>query len=212
MNDDNWSNLHKKYSEKDWSKIPSIFATEAIDYFPPGGLLLELGTGVGQDGIFFADKGYDVTATDLFIDTVNETIEGASKKTRNKINTQIIDLRQPLDFSDSSFDIVYAHLSLHYFDQQTTERIFNDIFRILKKNGVFAFFTNSTSDPEYATGTKIEDDYYMIDNIAKRYFSLDSTKSYLERFSIILLDDKGETYKDKAVGVHNLIRAVVTKS
>jgi len=208
MNDDNWSNLHIKYSEKDWSKQPSIFAEQALDYFPKQGTLLELGTGVGQDSIYYAEKGYQVTATDLFVDTIKKTIE---EKQIPNIMTQAVDLRKALPFEDSSFDIIYAHLSLHYFDLETTQQIFDEVYRVLKSKGVFAFFTNSTSDPEYGTGAQIESDYFLIDNVAKRYFSVDTVKPLLQRSTITLLDNKGETYKDRKVGVRNLIRAITTK-
>ena len=163
---------------------------------------------MGQDGIYFSEKGYDVTATDLFIETVNKTIR---EKSAQHIKTTVVDLRNPFTFANESYDIVFAHLSLHYFDQETTRRIFDDIYRVLKPGGVLAFLMNSTSDPEYATGTRIEDDYYQIEGVAKRFFSVESLKPYLAKFNITLLDAQGETYKDKAIGVHNLIRVIATK-
>jgi len=208
MNDDNWANLHKRYAEKDWSKLPSIFATEVLPHLPHQGSLLELGAGVGQDGIYFSENGYEVTATDLFTNAVDAAI--ADKSARH-ITTKPLDLRKPFAFDNDSFDIVYAHLSLHYFSREITQQIFDEIYRILKPGGILAFFTNSTSDPEYGTGDKIEDNYFMVEGIAKRYFSVESLEPFLERFEITLLDANGETYKDRAIGVHNLIRAIVKK-
>lgn len=208
MNDDNWKNVHKKYDEKDWSKLPSIFAKEAIHYFPKEGRILELGTGVGQDAIYFSENGYTVTATDLYIETVKKKIK---QKGAKNIETKVVDLRQSLSFADESYNIVYAHLSLHYFGHVETQQLFDEIYRVLKSGGTFALFTNSASDPEYGTGTQIDEDYFLIDGVAKRYFSVESLKPYLNKFNPVLIDANGETYKDKAVGVHNLIRAIVTK-
>ncbi len=208
MNDDNWSNLHKRYAEKDWSKLPSIFATEVLPYLPAHGSLLELGTGVGQDGMYFSENGYEVTATDLFTDTIDAIIADTSAQ---HIRTKALDLREPFEFGDDSYDIVYAHLSLHYFDSKTTRQIFDEIYRVLKPGGMLAFFTNSTSDPEYGTGDKIEEDYFVVEGVAKRYFSVESATSFLDNFTVTLADANGETYKDKAVGVHNLIRVMATK-
>jgi SAM-dependent methyltransferase len=208
MNDDNWSHLHKLYAQKDWSNAPSIFATEVIEFLPKNATLLELGAGVGQDSIYFAENHFTVTATDLFIDTLTDSIK---KSTDRNITIKPVDLRKKLEFADSSYEVVYAHLSLHYFDHQTTEQLFKEIHRILKPGGILAFFTNSTSDPEYGTGEEIEPDYFMIDGVMKRYFSVESLKPYLKDFDITLLDANGETYKDRAVGVHHLIRAVAVK-
>ena len=215
LNDDTkdvvWSHKIEGYEQKDWVTLPSIFATEAVNYFPEHGSVLELGTGVGQDALYFASKGYDVTATDLYTSVANRTFKAAPDKVGNRIKTQVLDMRKRFHFADESFAIVYAHLSLHYFDHQTTVRLFDEIFRVLKPGGVFAFFTNSTTDPEYGTGKKLEDNYFFVDDFAKRYFTVETARSYVEKFSVQLLDAKGETYKDTAVGVHHLIRAIMTK-
>jgi hypothetical protein len=74
--------------------------------------------------------------------------------------------------------------------------------------GIFAFLANSTSDPEYHTGTKLEEDYFLIGKVKKRYFSTEFTGELTKGFYRILLDSCGETYKDRAKGVHNLIRFI----
>jgi SAM-dependent methyltransferase len=209
---DNWTHLHEIYKEQDWIKLPSIFAEQAIGYFPKEGVILELGAGRGQDTIYFAQQGYNVTGTDLEIKALSESIADLPKDVIEKINVQATDLRRPLKFEDSSFDIVYAHLSLHYFDTATTERIFEEINRVLKPGGVLAFFTNSVSDPEYGNGTKIEDNFYDIDGVSKRYLDTESAKQFGHQFSPLLLDSRGETYKDAAKGIHNLIRFIGKKN
>ena len=65
MSDNVWSDLHKTYKQQDWIDKPSIFAEQAIKYFPESGRVLELGAGQAQDGCFFASQGYDVTAASL---------------------------------------------------------------------------------------------------------------------------------------------------
>ena len=209
MTDDNWTRLHETYKQQDWITKPSMFAEVAITYFPESGKLLELGAGVGQDSLYFASHGYDVTATDLNTDKLNSNdelqVQGRSVEVRQ------VDLLQPLPFEDDSYDVVYAHLSLHYFDDATTQRIFADMYRVLKPGGIIAFFTNSTSDPEYGTGKQIEPDYFEIDGVRKRYLDVDTAAQYAKAFETLLIDNDGETYKDAAIGVHNLIRYVGRK-
>jgi histidinol-phosphate phosphatase family protein len=202
--DNVWKQVHARYSKADWITKPSMFAETVRDYLPPSGKLLELGAGVGQDSAYFASLGYDVLATDLDVEKLEQSPEG-------KFAIREIDLRQPLPFDDESFDIVYAHLSLHYFDQETTERIFADIHRILKPSGVLAFFTNSTDDPEYNTGKRLEPDYFEIDGTAKRYLNVDAAKEFARDFKPLLADNNGETYKDSEKGIHHLIRFIGTK-
>lgn len=206
-----WSDLHKDYKGRDWSNRPSIFAETAIAYFPVGSKILDLGAGVGQDSRYFAEHGYEVVSTDLEEDSLKESFANLPDEVRQRIAIQKVDLREELPFDNEAFDVVYAHLSLHYFDYETTVRLLGEIQRVLKPGGVFAFFTNSVHDPEYNTGKKIEEDYFQIDNTAKRYFSVETTRALTRYFDINLLDDKGETYKDNAKGVHSLIRFIGTK-
>jgi SAM-dependent methyltransferase len=203
-----WTDLHDKYKKQDWINKPSIFAEMASTYFPPTGTILELGAGLGQDSQFFAARGYHVISTDLESLTLQQSKEEVTDDIRDKIVFQTIDLREPLPFPEASFEVVYAHLSLHYFDNATTTRIFKDIRHVLKPGGVLAFLVNSVNDPEYNTGKKLAEDYFEIDHMAKRYFSVASARTFVDGFSIELLDDDGETYKDKDKGVHHLVRFI----
>lgn len=115
MDNKNWTNLHKNYSKQDWINKPSIFAEQSLEYFPKHGRLLEIGAGHGQDGIYFASRGFDVTSTDLEITSLNKNILGAHAEVQAKISAEQLDLRNPFHF-DEKFDVIYAHLSLHYFD------------------------------------------------------------------------------------------------
>lgn len=117
----------------------------------------------------------------------------------------------PWSFRSESFDIIYAHLSLHYFDEKTTNLIFDEIYRILKHEGIFAFFTNSKDDPEYDKNLEIEDGFLKIGEINKRFFDEEMAKRFAKKFEIIICDNKGETYKDSAKGIHNLIRYIGSK-
>lgn len=211
MKDNVWSDLHNNYKTKDWIDKPSIFAETAINYFPAKGRILDLGAGLGQDSFYFAEKGYHVTSTDLKEDALKERLATFPEEIKQRITIQKTDLREELPFDDASFGVVYAHLSLHYFDYETTVRLIGEIQRVLKPGGVFAFFTNSIHDPEYNTGKKLEDDYFQIDKTKKRYFSVESARAFTRYFDINLLDNLGETYKDRAIGVHNLIRFIGTR-
>lgn len=204
MTNQHWSKLHDNYVSRGWADKPSLFAQTVLDYLPKNGTLLELGAGLGQDSMFFADQGYTVTASDLTLDRLNEL-------SNKSIKVSSVDLRNLLPFKDSSFTIVYAHLSLHYFDDVITKQIFEEIYRILEPSGILAFFTNSVNDPQHGTGIEIERNYYEIDGTAKRFFDVESAKHYATGFEPMLADNNGETYKDTDKGVHNLIRFVGIK-
>jgi SAM-dependent methyltransferase/8-oxo-dGTP pyrophosphatase MutT (NUDIX family) len=203
-----WADLHDNYKDRDWIDKPSLFAETAVTYFPTQGKVLELGAGQGQDSRYFAAHGYEVTSTDLEPSALEQSRAKLSDDVRDKVTIQPADLRQELPFADACFDVVYAHLSLHYFDYETTVRLFGEIQRVLKPGGVLAFFTNSTADPEYGTGDKLEADFFKIGGATKRYFSVATARRFARYFDVALLDNHGETYKDRDKGVHNLIRFI----
>ncbi|HSW81752.1 MAG TPA: class I SAM-dependent methyltransferase [Candidatus Saccharimonas sp.] len=211
MSNTAWQNLHDRYKGQDWIDKPSLFAETAIKYFPTVGTVLDLGAGLGQDTRYFAEHGYKVVSTDLEETALEQSQSKLTDQLKQKVTLQKVDLREELPFNNATFDVVYVHLSLHYFDYETKVRLIDEIQRVLKPGGTFAFFANSVHDPQYNTGHKIEDDYFQIGDKAKRYFSVNTARAFTKHFDVSLLDDHGETYKDSAIGVHKLIRFIGTK-
>ncbi|MCC7004402.1 class I SAM-dependent methyltransferase [Candidatus Nomurabacteria bacterium] len=199
--------LINDYGKKDWAYKPSIFAKQAIKFFPEFGSLLDIGTGMGNDAQFFQSQGYEVTATDQSDVAIND-----DKRRIRNVNFLVSDTAHGLPFGDKTFDIVYSHMALHYFDTQTTEKVFNEIHRVLKDGGIIAIITNTIDDPENKDPgyTKLETEYYQDPkSIVKRYFSVDSMKKFTcDLFTSVILDNKGETYKDK---IKTLVRFVGRK-
>lgn len=196
-NVDYWKQLHQKYSQSGYGDKPSIFALEFVKILQQrnitSGKILELGAGLGQDGKYFKELGFDVVKTDL----------------KPSESVQLLDITQfPWSFVDDTFDIIYAHLSLHYFDDDTMQQIFQEIKRVLKKNGYLGFFVNSKSDPQYHQTEEIADGLMIINGQQKRFFDLALVRRFTDQFSEIVCDNNGETYKDSAIGVHNLIRFI----
>lgn len=199
-----WDHQHDRYATSTWIDKPTLFAQWVVSYFPDTGSILELGAGQAQDSRYFAQQGYNVTATDLSA----HALELAKHKSADSITFQQVDLSQPLPFANESFDVVYAHLSLHYFDSTTTAKLFAEIKRVLRPGGVLAALMNATTDPEMSQGTQIEPDFRRIGDIKKRYFSPGSARGFARDFSITLADAHGTTYKDK---IDSLIRLVAVK-
>lgn len=210
MPKEDWNSKHlTKYAEAEWINKPSIFAQYAIGFFPSTGKVIDLGCGQGQDSRFFAEQGYDVVGTDFS----DQGIENAKKKSvDSNIDFRVLDISEALPFPDSSFDAVYSHLAIHYFDKAKTKSIFTELARILKKGGTLALFVNSVHDPEYGTGTKIEEDYFSNGNMKKRYFSTESLLGFIDGFQTLVLNEEGETYKDRAKGVSNLVQFIGRKT
>ena len=212
MQNQRWDDIHSSYTEKDWINRPSIFAEQVFEHLPKTGTLLDLGAGLGQDSRYFASRGFRVVSTDNGDKALTEN------KTRSKnvpnVSVESLDLEERFPFPNAKFDVVYAHLSLHYFSDRKTQEILKEISRVLRPDWIFAFFTNSTDDPEFDTGKEIEPYYFEVEGLNKRYLNPQEARRFAESagFVEILCDNEGETYKDAAKGIHNLIRYVGHKT
>lgn len=189
-----WDEKQAKYEKLSWVNKPTAFAKFAIKYFPKSGKILELGGGQGADARFFAKAGYDVLLTDFS----RKALEIAkAKRGKLKIRFKNSDLAKgKLPFADNSFEIVYSSLSLHYFDEKTTQKLFNEIYRVLKPKGVLALLVNSMDDPEIKNFEKI-DEYFYRDplGLEKRYFTLEYLEEKIKgKFEIKVLDNKGKMH------------------
>lgn len=205
-----WKNIFNKYQRIGLNDKPSIFAKEVINFFKNKTLLLDLGSGLGQDSKYFAENGLTVICTDVS----RYALSIAKKNIKNKnVIFRKVDLSTKLPFENNSFDIVYSHLALHYFDEKITKQLFKEIHRILKPNGIFTTLFNTIEDPEIKEEhfKKIEKNYYQEgDGLKKRYFCVNCLKGYTrDLFKTIIADNKGKTYKDE---IECLIRFVGTKN
>src|SRR3989338_2155736 len=119
MSEEYWNKKHFAGWSSGVDLKPSLFVQDAVKYFPAGGRVLDIGTGKGGDANFFKSKGYEVVATDF-----SEAGLKLARENFPGIEFIQVDTASSLPFSDESFDAVYSHMALHYFDKDTTEKIF----------------------------------------------------------------------------------------
>ena len=150
--------------------------------------LLDLGCGSGRDSQYFSRRGFVVTALDLVADK-----EQQEKLKRNRIPFIKSDIKN-LKIKTNYFDVIYAHLSLHYFDDKTTVKILNDLNKILKSGGYLFIKCKSIDDPLFGKGEKIEDNFYKKEQ-SRHFFSKDYMREKLKDFKIIKIS-KTNTFKN----------------
>ncbi|MBI4250566.1 class I SAM-dependent methyltransferase [Candidatus Uhrbacteria bacterium] len=156
----------KKLWQTKWKKMPSKsppnnFAIRAYHVIKQGKYqtLLDLGCGNGRDSLFFARKGLHVIAVDFSESGPRQLRKQAAEKKLANLEVVRQDISQ-LKFKPNSFDVIYAHLSLHYFTDKATKRIFNQLHNLLKKDGLLFVKCKSTNDMLYSRGRKLEEDMY----------------------------------------------------
>ena len=163
-----WNHAHKNQYLHAHSLKQTQFAEEINAILPPHASILELGCGEGNDSSYFAGQGHTVTATDFS----QIAIEQNQKRWSNpNVRFADQDISQPLNYADESFDAVYARLSLHYFTNEVTRKIFTEVARVLKPGGCLAFMCKEVHDPIYGKGMEIEPDMFELDGHVRHFFS-----------------------------------------
>lgn len=157
-----YNNFAQKYSDSMGDKGDETHQVQIDPYIyrivgdPKDKVICDLGCGNGYMARFFAGKGAEVYASDISIDLIDLA----------KANTQDLDIDYSIHGADdlssyqsNFFDVVVMNMSIHYLGD--LEKLFSEISRVLKPNGIFAFSTNHFFRPngpysEWVTG-KIND-------------------------------------------------------
>lgn len=137
--------------------------------------ILDLGCGIGADTLYLIERGYKVLSCDFST--------AALKNIQNNISnskTLYLDMMKKFPFRDNSFSLIIADLSLHYFDNNTTIHIMNEIKRILKQNEILLARVASINDINFGAGVgeKLEKNYYFEGAYNKRFFDLEDVNKY----------------------------------
>lgn len=164
-----WDQIHARGGLEQYGVLPSDFAIKIEKNIARrAARLLELGCGEGGDAAYFAVLGHDVVATDFS----KVVVERASRRFFN-VDFRVTDIEN-LPFEDNSFDVVYANLSLHYFDDVLTRRVFGSIARLLSGGGQLAFRCKSIySQSEKENATEIAPNIYDKGGHLRHLFSTD---------------------------------------
>ncbi len=142
--------------------------------------LLELGCGKGTDAIYFSKNGYNVTAVDF----AESAIENLKRRTDN-VKAEVADI---LNYSSKKkFDVIFANLSLHYFTDKDTRKIFKNISNLLKDDGYLFVRCKSDKDFLYGKGKTQAKDEFIYKNKFIHFFSKDYIKENLKDLEIIKL-------------------------
>lgn len=130
------------------------------EQFPPTAKILDCAAGTGIYSFHYADKGYDVTATDLTPKHISYIQEQLKNKPYN-MASKLIDATDLSNFEDETFDIVLCMGPFyHITDPAMRNQCLSECIRVLKKGGLLAisyisryyvFPYVATSDSKYLT-------------------------------------------------------------
>lgn len=155
------------------------------EYLSLNGKCLDLGCGIVQFSKKLIEYGYNVISADI-----SDTALNRVKEFNN--NVVKLDMREKLPFSDGEFDLVFANLSIHYFSDEDTKKLFLDIKRILKNDGLFIGSVNGIQGLQVIQNDTKEIEYHFYEYKDKliRLFDIDDIKKYLKDFDILKIDER----------------------
>ncbi|MBI4163878.1 MAG: class I SAM-dependent methyltransferase [Candidatus Aenigmarchaeota archaeon] len=139
-----WNEASKSYQESSQIETKSAhygpYAPNENKYRMLGNVkgkrILEIGCGGGQCSIAFAKQGAKCTGLDLSSDQLKHA-EDLAKKNKVSVKFQKHDIQSLGGFRSNYYDIVFSAFALQYIPDLT--RCFKEIFRVLRKGGLFAF-------------------------------------------------------------------------
>ena len=189
-----------QYWEDNFSSKPEMFglkqslsAEKALKLFQEKKInkIVELGAGLGRDTIFFAKNSIHVNALDYSGSGIKIINEKAEKQNLSKyISTKIFDVRKKFPFEDNSIEACFSHmLYCMALTLNELENLNNEIYRILKPNGINIYTVRHTNDGDYKKGIHRGEDLYENDGFIVHFFSKEKVNSLLNGFQNLKLEN-----------------------
>ena len=172
---------------------PSIPAKKSLELFKKQNVtkIIELGSGLGRDTIFFAKNLIHVDALDYSPSAIKIINKKAEKQNLSSfISTKIFDVRKKLPFENNSIEACFSHmLYCMALTNIELENLNNEICRVLKPNGINVYTVRHTSDGDYKKGIHRGEELYENDGFIVHYFSKDKINSLLKGFQNIEIEN-----------------------
>ena len=193
-------NQQSQHWEKNFSSKPEMFgldpsepAKKSLKLFQEKKInkIVELGAGLRRDTIFFAKNSIHVNALDYSGSGIKIINEKAEKQNLSKyISTKIFDVRKKLPFEDNSIEACFSHmLYCMALTLNELENLNNEIYRILKPNGINIYTVRHTNDGDYKKGIHRGEDLYENDGFIVHFFSKEKVNSLLNGFQNLKLEN-----------------------
>ena len=149
--------------------------------------IVELGSGLGRDTIFFAKNSINVEALDYSsaaIKIINKKV--LKHKLLSLVSTKIFDVRKKLPFKDNSIEVCFSHM-LYCMALTTIELKYlnNEICRILKPGGINIYTARHTGDGDYKNGIHRGENLYENDGFIVHFFSEEKVREITNGFDVI---------------------------
>lgn len=138
-------------------KKPVPFVVEVLPTFKRYKIkrVLDLGCGAGRHSVYLAENRFDVIGVDIS----ENALRMANEWVRKEKLTNVAFMRATMTdipFSDCHFDAVISVSVIHHAVKKDIMEIIDEVYRTLKKNGLFLTNLVSVKNHRYGAGKKVE--------------------------------------------------------
>ena len=171
---------------------PSIPAVKAAKFFKEKNIknIVELGSGLGRDTIYFAQNSIKVQALD-YSKTAIESITNKAEKLNltEFIKPKFFDVRKKLPFEDNSIEGCFSHmLYCMALSNSDLDNLNNEICRILKPGGINIYTARHTDDGDYKNGIHRGENLYENDGFIVHFFSREKVNQLSKGFEVLNIE------------------------
>lgn len=187
-----WDRVYEEEADF-FGEAPSYSAKKAAEVFRNERKLrvLELGAGQGRDALFFARAGFRVVA----LDYSQKAIEVIAQKAlqlglEGSVQAVCHDIRRKLPFEDGYFDACYCHMVYCMaLCSRELEALFQEVWRVLKPNGLSVYTVRHTGDPHYGRGFHCGEDLYENGGFVVHFFSREKVVQLAKGYEILGIEE-----------------------
>lgn len=166
-------------------------------YLTPGARILDIGAGAGEYSLYFARKGYKVSALELS----DNNIRAFRKKMRptdaiDLVQGNAVDLRR---YADESFDVVLLFGPLyHLHSEDDRQKCIAEARRVCKKDGTlfFSFISNDiviltefSYQPDYFTVGAYDKDTFRLEDFPFVFHTVDACRKMLQNGGVTIVKE-----------------------
>jgi SAM-dependent methyltransferase len=172
---------------------PSEPGRKAAELFTSEGItkVLELGGGQGRDTLFFARSGLRVDVleyTEIGVEAIRRKAQALDLA--GHIVARRHDVRNPLPFEDGSFDACYSHmLFCMALTTSELERLFSEVWRVLRPGGLSIYTVRNIHDPHYGSGIHRGEDMHEVGGFIVHFFSKEKVEALAKGFHLAGIEE-----------------------
>ncbi len=203
-----WDKIYKDQGEVQFDVLPTVRVATDIFIRNDCKSVMDLGCGTGRHSIYLAQQGFKVYATDISQTGLEITKSKAEKLNLSNIEFEQQDMRD-ISFDDNSLDGILCVWTTGHGTLEDSRKNVNEIYRVLKPNGVVVIDYVSIFDENYGKGKEIEKDTFINnvegeENIPHHYSTFEELKELYSSFSHAEITPIDYHFLDNYGGKHTI--------